>query len=333
MTIRIPRLTRQASLLLAGSMACTSVLHAQEVGEYGFLQLPASPRAAALGGTCISVVEPEVSLTDQNPALLCTEMAGHAALSYMNYVGGINVGYAGYAGQFLSRGAWMGSVKYVNYGHFDGYDEYGTPTGAFSAQDVSFNLGIGHAINDYWSVGGAVRAIYTHYESYSAFALGVDVGLNYYNEVSGRSISMTLTNLGGQLKRLEDRHSNLPTQLNIGWTKDLEHLPFNMTLTAYDLLDWDQEYLDDGGEKHTFSGGEQLLNHLLLGAEWLPSDNFWLAASYNYRRQRLFSGMGGWLRGISLGAGLTYHQLNIQCSYARYNAADGSLSVGIEYTF
>lgn len=328
------RFTRLTSLLTIGAIASASGLHAQEVGEYGFLNLPASARAAALGGTNISIVEPELPLADQNPALLCAEMADQAALSYLNYIGDINVGYAGYAGKFMSRGAWLASVKYVNYGHFDGYDEFGTKTGAFSAQDIAFNFGVGHAINDYWSIGGTLRGIYTHYESYSAFALGVDVGLNYYNEVSGRSISMTLTNLGGQLKSLtEDHRNHLPTQLNIGWTKDLEHLPFNMTLTAYDLLDWDQNYRDDMGEEHKFSGGEQILNHLLLGAEWLPTENFWIAASYNYRRQRLYSGMGGWLRGVSLGAGLTYRQLNLQCSYARYNAADGSLHIGLSYSF
>jgi hypothetical protein len=77
---------------------------AQEVGEYGFLELPVSAHAAALGGTAISVVEPEAALADQNPALLCAEMGGQLNLSYMNYVSDINLGYASYTGSFWTYG-------------------------------------------------------------------------------------------------------------------------------------------------------------------------------------------------------------------------------------
>lgn len=291
---------------------------AQEVGEYGFLTLPVSARAAALGGTAISVVEPELPLADQNPALLCSEMVGETAVSYMNYVGDIHLAYAGYAGRFLDQGAWSGSVRYVGYGDFAGYDAYGTPTGTFGAKDIAFGIGVGHPINEKWNIGGAVRAIYTKYEEYSAFALGVDVGLNYYNEVSGRSFSIVAANLGGQLKKLEERRSRLPSQLNMGWSKELEHLPLTLTLTGYDLLEW---------------GDYGLLEHLIFGLEWTPMGQFYVAASYNYRRQHDMKEMGGWLRGVSLGAGLDYRQYTFQLSYARYSSADGSLLVGLNYRF
>lgn len=307
--------------------------HAQEVGGYGFLELPVSAHAAALGGTVVSVVEPESSLADQNPSLLCPEMVGQVSASYMNYVSDINLASASYTSVFLIHGAWQAGLRYVGYGDFKGYDEFGSPTGNFSAKDIAFHYAVGYPLSERWRIGAAARGIYTKYESYSAFAMGVDVGLNYYNEVAGRSFSVVLSNLGGQLKTLEDRRSNLPTQLSVGVTKEVEHLPFCFTLTAVDLLDWDQEYMDADGDEHTCKGGEQVLNHLLLGVECVASDNFYLAAAYNYRRQREFSGNGGFLRGLSFGTGITYDVWSLQASYARYNAVDGSLSLTLSYTF
>lgn len=302
------------TLIFLLSLVSVSAL-AQEVGEYGFLEIPVSTRAAALGGTVVSVVEPESSLADQNPALLCKQMSGQVALSYLNYVSDIDLGYASYTGKFLSEGAWQGAVRYVNYGKFNGYDENGNSTGSFSANDISFSGSVGYPINDHWTIGGTARGIYTSYESYNAFALAVDLGLNYYDEEQGRSISLVATNLGGQLRSLDDRYQHLPTQIACGFTKELAHLPLAITLTGYDLLDWDIDFI----------------NHFLIGAEWLISDNLYFAAAYNYRRQHEFSGGGGFLRGLSYGGGFKYRKWSFQLSYARYNSVDGSLSIGLNY--
>jgi hypothetical protein len=308
-------------------------VRAQEVGSYGFLELPTSAHAAALGGTNISVVDPDLSLSDQNPALLCPEMAGELALSYMNYVSDINLGYAAYAGTLRERGAWSVAARYVGYGTFDGYDANGVSTGTFTAKDMAFSGAVSLPINDRWRIGAAARLLYSSYDVYSAVALGVDVGLNYYNEVSGRSMSIALTNLGGQLKKFDERSSSLPTQLTLGLTKELEHLPFCLSLTAYQLLDWDVDFVDAQGQSSEYSRAEQVLSHLIFGLEWLPSDHLYFAAAYNYRRQRQFSGMGGFLRGVSFGGGFQAGRLDIHAAYARYNAADGSLTLGVGYHF
>lgn len=319
---------------------CSSLLlpvgaaRAQEVGEYGFLQLPVSTHAAALGGTAVSVVDPEAALADQNPALLCPEMAGQVHLSYLHYVSDIHLGYASGTGKLSDVGAWQAGVRYLSYGDFEGYDEAGVSTGSFTAKDIALQGGVGYPVNDRLRLGLAARAIISKYESYSAFALGVDVGLNYYNEYTGRSLSAVVTNLGGQLKSLYDgRRAKLPTQLSLGITKEVEHLPFCFTLTAIDLFDWDQDYRDGDGDLHRYKTEEQILNHLLWGAEWIASDHFYLAAAYSYRRQREYSGTGGFLRGLSFGGGLSWDPLSVGVSYASYNAVDASLSFQLSYKF
>lgn len=277
---------------------------AQEVGGYGFLKIPVSPRAAALGGTLVSVVEPEASLADQNPALLCPEMINEISVSYINYVSDVNLGYASYTGKFLAEGAWQGAVRYVDYGSFAGYDEEGVFSGNFTAKDIAISGSVGYPINDRWNVGGTVRGIITNYESYSAFALGVDVGINYYNEAVGRSLSLVATNLGGQIKRLDERYQKLPTQIAVGWTEEFEHLPICLSLTAHDLLDWDRKFI----------------KHISIGVEWIINENLFFGGGYNFDN-------------FSVGGGFKYRSWNFQCSYARYNSLDGSLNLGLSYKF
>ena len=198
---------------------------------------------------------------------------------------------------------------------------------------MAVGLGLGYPMSEHWRIGGFARLLYSKYESYTALAVGVDVGLNYYNEVSGRSVSLAVSNLGGQLRSFDDRRQSMPTDMTVGISKDVEHLPFCFTLTAYRLLHWDDDYTDGSGVRHTYNGAEQVLTHLIFGAEWTAARGLYFAAGYNYRRQREFSGAGGFLRGLSVGGGLTWQQLSFQLAYARYNAADGSLSLGLSYSF
>ena len=315
------------------AVSCTSV-SAQDLTGYGYLELPVSARALALGGTSISVVEPEMSLAEQNPSLLCPEMAKQATVSYTRYMGDVNMGYAAYAGRFLSVGGWSVGMRYIDYGDFSGYDEQGLSTGSFGVKDMSLQMALGYPVNDRLRVGAQAKFLYTSYESYSAFAMGVDLGLNYYNEATGNSLSLTATNLGGQFKPLyEERKEHLPTQLNLGWSSELQHLPLCVSVTAYHLLDWDHDYVDGSGAKHSFKNSEMVLNHLIFGVEWTAAEHFWLAASYNYRNQRRFAGQGGFLRGLGLGAGINYRQLALQLAYASVHAGDGTMTFQFTYTF
>lgn len=327
-------MTSRSSLLAVLALFSLSIIRAQDLTGYGYLESPVSARGLALGGTSLSVVEPEMSLAEQNPALLCPQMAGQAVLSYINYMAGIQMGYAAYSGTFMEVGGWSAGMRFVDYGHFDGYDVQGLSTGSFSVKDMCLEGAIGYPLNERWNVGAQAKFLYTSYESYNAFALGFDLGLNYYNEVSGNSFSMTVTNLGGQLKPLyEDRRQKLPTQVNLGWSRELQHLPICISVTAYHLLEWHEGYVNGNGEKQTYSGADQVLNHLIFGIEWTAYKNFWLATSYNYRHQRQFSGQGGFLRGLAFGAGLIYHSFNFQVGYASSHLADGTLTFQLGYTF
>lgn len=316
------------AFVLAGTAA------AQDASGYGYLHLPVSARGWALGGTSISVVEPELSLAEQNPSLLCREMSGQMVLSYTRLQGDANLGYAAYAGKFLEQGAWSVGMRFIDYGDFKGYDEWGSPTGSFGVKDMSLQGAVGYPVNDRLRIGAQMKFLYSSYESYSAFAMGVDVGMNYYDEAEGNSFSVTLTNLGGQFKALYDeRKESMPTQLNLGWSHELQHLPFCFSITGYHLLDWDHDFVDGNGTVQSYKNAEMVFNHLIFGLEWTSSDHIWFAASYNYRNQRRFIGQGGFLRGVGLGAGVNYGKLAFQVAYASMHAGDAALSMQFDYRF
>ena len=328
------RNTAILALICPLTLLAAATAQGQQTSGYGYLELPVTARALALGGTSISVVDPEVSLAEQNPALLCPEMSGQLALCYTRYQSDVNMGYAAYCGRFMSAGAWSVGMRYIDYGDFSGYDEQGISTGAFGVKDMSLQGAVEYPVNDKLHIGMQAKLLYSSYESYSAFALGVDLGMNYYDEATGNALSLTVTNLGGQLKALyEERRESLPAQVNAGWTRQLAHLPFCISVTACRLLDWDDDYRDGNGDEHTFKTSEQVLNHLIFGLEWTAADNVWLAASYNYRNQRLFSGQGGFLRGIALGAGVSYRKVSVQAGFASAHAGSNTLTLQFDYSF
>ena len=87
---------RYISILLA--LATCLVGKGQEgTSSFDFLNIPTSTHAYALGGTNISVIDEDVNLINQNPALLGPESDLQLGLNYMKYVGGINLAGATFA--------------------------------------------------------------------------------------------------------------------------------------------------------------------------------------------------------------------------------------------
>ena len=73
-------------LLLSGS-----VLQAQDTSSaYDFLDISTSTHAYTLGSTNVAIVDPDVTLVDQNPALLGPEVDNQVAFNYMHYMGSGN---------------------------------------------------------------------------------------------------------------------------------------------------------------------------------------------------------------------------------------------------
>lgn len=297
---------------------------------FNFLRLPYSSRVAALGGNNISVIDDDLSLSMHNPALLINATDKTLDLSFMTYMSGSKVAGAAFNKTFGERSAGAVAARYVDYGKFDGYTPDNIFTGTFRAMDIELDFIYCYLLSERWSGGVAGKFIYSQYESLNSLAIGVDLGLNYYDPDHDFSASLTFKNLGGQVMTFEEKHEIMPIDIQLGLTKRLAHAPILLSATLTDLHRWKStHFYNADGSKDNF--GELLLKHITLGADILIGDNFYASVGYNYRTSRELS-TGKGLAGFSLGAGLHINKVKFSASYSKLHVSSSSLLFNIAYS-
>ena len=302
---------------------------AQE-GVFNFLRLPFSAHAAAHGGNDISLIEDDVTLAFNNPALLINASDNTLHLNYMTYISDSKVAGAMYNKVLGERSAGAVAARYVNYGSFDGYDENNTATGSFGAKDIELKLMYSYLLSDRFSGGVSGKFITSKYESYNSVALGVDLGLNYYNEDSEFSASFVLANLGGQVKAFDDKTEKLPFDMLFGFSKRLSHAPIRVSVTLNNLNHWSKDYFYNAdGSEDNFS--EMLLKHAVFGADLLLGQNFMVSLGYNYRISQELSVAGSKWDGLTAGANLSIKRVKLGASYSKLHVSSSSFLFNISY--
>lgn len=326
------------SAFIAG-MVFTLTAPAQNTSSgYGFLDIPISSHAYALGGVNTALIDSDVLLADQNPALIGPEIGMQAAVSYMHYLGSGNFGGVRFGKEAGERGAWAAGIRYLNYGAFDGYLPDGTSTGSFTPSDIVFEGTYSHDITDRLRGGVSYRMIYSNYEQYNAFAMAVDAGINYYNEENDLSLSAVLTNMGGQIKRFDTQYQRLPFDLRLGYMQTLGSSPFQLSINAWHLTRWKLPYFkhssenpeEDMVEKSGFVSN--LFRHLVFGLQYAPTDRFYIAAGYNYKtRTDMSAYQRNFMSGISLGAGIKVSSFGVGLSYAMPHKSGSTLMLNLTW--
>ena len=291
---------------------------------YQYLNITSSSRIYGLGGVNITAVEDELSVTDQNPALLGPEMDNQIFIDYMRYLGQSNFAGARYAHAVGERGAWSAGIRYFGYGKMQGTDEFGNPTSSFSPSDVNFNGSFSYDITDRLRGGITLKLLYSSYESYSAFAVGTDLGINYYDPDHELSLSAVVANLGGQLKRFNTTYDRLPFDIRLGIAKKFGTLPIRFSITAWQLTKWHLPFYETGDGttdeefkvKDTFFSN--LFRHLIFGVDFIPSERFYVALGYNYKsRTDMSTYKRSFVSGFSLAAGLNLRRFNVGLAIAQ----------------
>ena len=298
---------------------------------FNFLRLPYSSHAAALGGSNISVIDDDLSLSMHNPALLINVSDKTLDLSFMTYMSGSKVAGAAFNKNFGERSSGAVSLRYIDYGKFDGYTDDNIYTGTFRAMDAELSIMYCYLLSENWSGGVAGKFIYSQYESMNSLALGVDLGLNYYNQDIDFSASLTFKNLGGQVKTFEQKHELMPIDIQLGFTKRLAHAPILISATFVNLHKWRaKDFYNADGSKDNF--GEILLKHIVLGADVLIGKNFYASVGYNYRIGKELSSGNSRFGGFSLGAGLHINRIRFGVSYSQLHISASSLLFNLAYS-
>lgn len=291
---------------------------------FPFLRLPHSAHATALGGENITTIDDDLTLAFHNPALLSNVTDKSLSLNYTSYIEGSKVASAAFARQFGQRSAWGASVQYMDYGDITETDINNTSLGELSAKDMAFMGTYSYLLSNRWSGGVTIKFIHGNYAEFTSFAIGVDLGVNYFHEESDFSASLTLKNLGGQVKTFNEEHEKLPVNMQVGFSKRLAHAPIRLSVTLDDLTHWESSYYNPNDKDISF--GDLLLNHLVLGVEIAPSERFYLAAGFNCKRANELKADGGskWT-GATLGGGLNLKRVKLGVAYANYHTAASSL--------
>lgn len=332
---------RRLTAIALAAMAPLTALMAQDgTSAYQFLTVPTSAHAMALGGNGIAVIDYDVTLAQENPALIGPELGRQLALGYMHYFGSSNFAGVRYGMEAGERGAWAIGMRYLDYGSMTAMDPDGTASGTFSAQDIVAEGTWSHDITDRLRGGINLKMAYSHYEQYSAFALGVDLGINYYDPDRDLSLSAVIKNAGGQLKRFNDTHDRLPFDVQFGYMQGLGSTPFSLAITATNLTRWKVPYTSYSTEDPSAGGEEKdsfttdLFRHLVFGLQYSPSDRFYAAVGYNYKtRTDMASYSRSFLSGWSLGVGIRAGRFNIGAAFAQPHRGATSLMLNLGMEF
>lgn len=320
-------------------MTAPFVLKAQTGSTaYNFLEIPTSSHAYAIGGNGAAIIDDDVTLVDQNPALLGPEVDRQLAVNYMLYMATSNFAGVRYGMGAGEHGAWAAGIRYLNYGSMTQYNPDGTAGGTFSPQDVVFEGTYSHDISERFRGGANFKMVYSNYEQYSAFALAVDLGVNYYNEEKDLSFSVVLSNMGGQVKRFNEAYDRLPFNITLAYMQGLGSSPFSLAITATHLTRWKMPYYthkpgDEGDMQVKHNFGSDLFRHLIFGIQYQPSDKFYIALGYNYKtRTDMSAYQRNFLSGFSLGLGLKAKAFRMGVSYAmpHKNASTLMLNLGMD---
>lgn len=297
---------------------------------YQFLNLISSPRQAALGGKTITTYDYDVNQPLFNPASLNTEMDGRFALNYGNYIGDVSYGTAAYAYTYDRHlQTFHAGVTYVNYGKFDGRDEFGQATGEFTGSEIALSLAYAYNVpfTDLY-LGVNAKFISSTLESYQSLGVATDIGAIYKDDRNDINYALVLRNFGTQITTYAGDKEKLPFEVIAGISQELEHVPIRWHLTLENLQQWNVAFANPARGQQSIDGTftpekvgflANAMRHVIVGAEIFPQKIFSLRLGYNFRRaaelklveQRTFSG-------ISAGVGLRFNKFRFDYAYSRY---------------
>ncbi len=308
---------------------------------YAFLNQANSAKVAALGGKSIAIPDPDLNLPFHNPSLLSPEMNNQLVLNYVGYFADIKYGYASYARSFDSTGNFAVGIHYVNYGEFPYADESGIRDGTkFMASEYALNIMYSRPVDSFLMIGINVKPIYSVFESYHSTGIAADLGITYYNPHSLFTAALVVRNIGTQISTYygNAEREHLPFEIQAGLSQKLAHAPFRFSILFQQLQRWDLSYkstleqttvydplatdtVQSGIEKF----GDNLMRHTILGLEFMPVNNFYLALGYNYqRRQELKIAPRVGMVGFSWGFGIKISKFRFSYGRATYHLAGAS---------
>ncbi len=303
---------------------------------YEFLNLPVNSLVTTLGGMNVSLQVTDPGLAACNPSLLTGDSNGIIALNYVNYLAGINYGYASYSLSKGDLGDFSAGVTYLNYGKFTGADPTGYIYGTFTASEVALNLIWSYSIDSLFRVGVNLKPVFSSLEKYNSTGLVFDIGGSYRSRNGLLTAGISLRNTGLQITTYTGIREKTPIELVAGISTRLAHAPFRFSVTARNLQRYNliHEYIEDINNPDRYTGisgiTENIMRHFVVGAEFLPTENFFVATGFNYqRRKELQIENQPSTVGFSLGCGIKLSSFELTIGRSKYHLAGSSTTFSL----
>ncbi len=313
-----------AALLLVSGLISHHA-HAQvESAAFPVAQLDASARTSSLGGHNPALVARGTGGLFVNPALLDASMHGSAEFTYLNHVSDISGGWLSYARNIERVGTAALGIRYMGFGDLDRLDASGNRLGTFSASDVGVTLSVSRPLRERLRYGTNLNWLRNSIDSEGAQALTVDAGALYHDPERRFSAGITLQHAGVVLSSIGSRRDDVPTDLRLGITKRLEHLPVLFSVTAYRLHD-----LEGGPDGSTALAN--IFYHVIPAAEFQFSEGFRIRLGYNHRRHdelKIKSRLD--LAGVSTGVGVRVRRVAVDYGFTSWSSLGGLHRITIQ---
>jgi hypothetical protein len=287
---------------------------------YDFLNLDVSAREASLSGSVMSRTD-DPSGFYYNPALSVGAKDRAVTFGFLKHVLDINAGYLFSTFHLQGKGYFGFGVGYINYGSFTTTDDNGNEYGTFSAGDVVVTANYSNFLAENFSYGFNIKGIYSSIASYASAAAAFDAGLYYNFPDNLFGIGFSIVNVGTQLSKYQTVQEDLPFDMRIGISKQLEHLPL--------ILNFAFQHL--GASNLTAT---DRLRSFVVGGEFLLSDNFHVRIGYdNLEHQQMKVGLTSGLEGLSFGAGLNFLGYGFDYSYSSWGKIGALHRINVTTSF
>ena len=314
-----------------------NITFAQVGGEriFNFLNIPTSAHQAALGGEALTIKD-DVNQPLWNPATISKFMDNQVAVSYVNYLTGVNIGSATFA-HLVNRkfGTLHGGIQYINYGDFIEADENGVELGNFTARDLV--LSMGYAYNIPWSdfyVGTNIKFLSSKIDNFTSQGAALDFGVYYNSDYKPYSFTAVIRNIGYQISPYDNTREDLPLEIAVGTSYQLEDVPLKWHVTINSLQKWnisepnpsdDQTDLEGNTTSNDINFFSNAIRHFVIGGEFFPEKKFNIRFGYNFRRAaelkltetRTFAG-------ITAGFGLKMGRFKFDYAFTKYHPVDNT---------
>lgn len=324
----------------------TTTVQAQTLGGsavYNFLKLPIGAQLSALGGKQVSNFAADLSLSAENPAILKKEHHAWVSASFNQIAASTSAIQAlgAYHHDKTNTSLSLGIVHLL-YGQEAQTDAAGNTLGSFRAYDQMIAASFSKSYGKRWRYGTTLKLIQSNYGVFRSTGLAADVGLTYYDESKKWQFGFVAKNMGTQLRSYATGAEDLPFDLVLGLTKQLEKAPLRFSVTAHRLHQFDLLYNDTLFNNDNFGNNQQpgflkkVFSHFVVGAELLIGERLVFLAGYNVLRRNELSikNLASGLTGFSYGLQLNTNR--IKCYYARSHyqsaIAQNQLTIAVRLT-